>query len=162
FEDTPVETEGGVLTVMLGVKMRRCVIVKVHANDDAKECGNDRHVRIVHDAPSHLLPQVLNGLFIFGSGQEAFQCRRRIAPQASMSKHPQCSSRTSSDRITLIWRAASSSSFSLRWASRRQRSPAKPRINWRISSSEKPALFATWMKKICSTAESSKMRRPPE
>ncbi len=46
-EGTPREVEGGVLPLMLRVKVLRCVIIKVHPDDDPEKCGDDRHVAML-------------------------------------------------------------------------------------------------------------------
>ena len=43
MNDTAVEIENGSFSLMLGVKMRRCVVVKVHTNDNPVKNRDDRH-----------------------------------------------------------------------------------------------------------------------
>src|SRR4051794_10008611 len=43
FDDSSAKIDHRVLTVILRVKVRRSVIVEVHANDDPEEGGDDRH-----------------------------------------------------------------------------------------------------------------------
>ena len=42
----PGEVELGLLTLMLGVKMRRIVFLVEHSHDDAKEHRDNRHPRV--------------------------------------------------------------------------------------------------------------------
>jgi len=46
-DDIPGETERGLVALVLGVEVRRIVLLIEHPNHDPIECGNDRHGRPV-------------------------------------------------------------------------------------------------------------------
>ena len=50
FDDPIVKIDEHVLSLMLRVKMRRCMVIKEHANDDTEKRRYGRHIGIVPDS----------------------------------------------------------------------------------------------------------------